>query len=110
MKNFNVNGVCRPDRHYMVELGSRLAEIKKMIDDGEYFAINRARQYGKTTTLKALAEYLRNDYAVISLDFQRMSYLDFENESAFVNGLAREISRKVRQIEHVPEKTRGELL
>lgn len=110
MKIFNVNGVCRPDRHYMVELRSRLAEIKKMIDAGEYFAINRARQYGKTTTLRALAEYLRNDYAVISLDFQRMSYLDFENESAFVNGLAREISKRVRLIEHVPEKTREELL
>ena len=27
---------------------------------------------------------------VVSLDFQRMSYLDFENESAFVHGMARE--------------------
>ena len=38
----------------MVNLESRLAEIKKMIDAGKYFTINRGRQYGKTTTLNAL--------------------------------------------------------
>lgn len=44
-KMFNISGACRPDKHYMVQLGTRLAEIKKMIDEGDYFAINRARQY-----------------------------------------------------------------
>lgn len=58
-----------------------------MIENGQYFTINRARQHGKTTTLRALADYLKTDYTVISLDFQRMSSLDFENESAFVNAL-----------------------
>ena len=74
IKQFNVNGACRPDRHYMVELGSRLEEIRKMIDDGAYFSINRARQYGKTTILRALAEYLKKDYFVLSLDFQRILF------------------------------------
>ena len=57
-RKFNVNGVCRPNRHYMVDLSSRLAAIKKMVDDGAYFTINKARQYGKTTMLQALAHYL----------------------------------------------------
>ena len=103
IKQFNVNGACKPDRHYMVELGSRLEEIRKMIDDGAYFSINRARQYGKTTILRALAEYLKKDYFVLSLDFQRMSYLDFEQESSFVHGLAREILRKIKTENDIAE-------
>lgn len=27
--------------------------MKRMVDEGEYFTINRARQYGKTTTIDA---------------------------------------------------------
>ena len=55
-KFFNVNGSCNPQIHYMIDLSERLSEIKKMVDAGEYFTINRARQYGKTTLLAALAE------------------------------------------------------
>lgn len=55
-KTFNINGACKPESHYMVNLTSRVEQIKKMVDAGEYFVINRARQYGKTTTLQALAQ------------------------------------------------------
>ena len=110
IKQFNVNGACKPDRHYMVELGSRLEEIRKMIDDGAYFSINRARQYGKTTILRALAEYLKKDYFVLSLDFQRMSYLDFEQESSFVHGLAREILRKIKTENDIAEEIKEEFV
>ena len=48
-KYFNVNADCKPNMHYMVHLDERLKEIKKMIERGDYFTINRARQYGKTT-------------------------------------------------------------
>ena len=44
-KIFNVNGPCKPDKHYVVDLRLRLDEIKKMIDAGEYFVISKARQY-----------------------------------------------------------------
>lgn len=66
---FNITGPCLPCEHYMVDLQSRLAVMKKMIDRGQYFTINRARQFGKTTILKALYQYLKKDYYVISLDF-----------------------------------------
>ena len=62
-----------------------------MIDAGEYFTINRARQYGKTTLLAALAEYLKSEYKVISLDFQTISYGDFENEEKFVAAFSNEV-------------------
>ena len=61
-------------------------KIKKMIDAGQYFTINRARQYGKTTTLRALAKYLVQDYVVVSLDFLsqlRGYYIDRDVTPAF---------------------------
>ena len=85
---FNVTGACDAQFHYMVDLRERLAEIKKLVDAGEYFTINRARQYGKTTTLNALAEYLQDEYIVVLLDFQKMSGNDFENEETFANSFA----------------------
>ncbi|MCD7743940.1 MAG: AAA-like domain-containing protein [Lachnospiraceae bacterium] len=90
-KTFNTNGVCLPDRHYMVDLNSRLAIVKTMVDAGDYFTINRARQYGKTTILHALTDYLRPYYSVISLDFQGLSFTDFESEEHFVAAVSRQI-------------------
>ena len=63
-KHFNTTGLCFPDEHYMVNIDGRLEEIKGMVDRGEYFAVNRARQYGKTTTLNRLAEKLSGEYIV----------------------------------------------
>ena len=56
-RTFNITADCKPSFHYMVDITDRLEQIKKMIDAGQYFTINRARQYGKTTTLRALAKY-----------------------------------------------------
>lgn len=89
---FNTEGQCEPDRHYMVRLDERLKKIKeRYVDMGSYLVINRGRQYGKTTTLRALAEYLRRDYAVILLDFQKMGNANFKDESAFVRAFIRQI-------------------
>lgn len=90
-KHFNVSGDCQPDLHYMVDISDRLMQIKQMVDEGQYFTINRARQYGKTTTLMALAELLRKEYLVLSLDFQMLSYADFETEQKFVPVFCREL-------------------
>ena len=54
-KKFNVTGLCVPTKHYMVDITERVGQIREMVDAGAYFTINRARQYGKTTTLAALA-------------------------------------------------------
>ena len=43
--------------------------IKSMVDKGQYFTINRARQYGKTTTLHLLETFLEKDYFVLNLDW-----------------------------------------
>lgn len=93
-KYFNITGSCNPAMHYMVNLDSRLSEIRKMIDKGEYFTINRGRQHGKTTILKALKKYLSDDYIVVDMDFQFMSHSNFENEEMFTRAFARELWRK----------------
>ena len=53
MKKFNVTGLCTPEEDYMVDISGKIAQIKKLVDSRSYFTINRARQYGKTTTLAA---------------------------------------------------------
>lgn len=53
-RTFNVTGSCDTQLHYMVDITDRLEKIKVLIDNGDYFTINRARQYGKTTTIRAL--------------------------------------------------------
>ncbi len=82
-KTFNTNGYCDPGLHYMVDLSGRLEEIKSMVDARKYFTINRARQYGKTTILTALSDFLKDDYEVYSIDFQTFSHADFESEQSF---------------------------
>ncbi len=54
-----------------------------LVDEGAYFTINRARQYGKTTTLNELAKVLAEDYFVVRLDFQSLSSACYKDENAF---------------------------
>ena len=82
-KVFNVSGDCKPKLHYMVDITERLKKIKEFVDRGEYFVMNRARQYGKTTTLRALKGYLQEEYTVISLDFQKLGAHVFRDENTF---------------------------
>ncbi|MCD7818052.1 MAG: AAA-like domain-containing protein [Lachnospiraceae bacterium] len=103
---FNTDGYCDPELHYMVDLSGRLEAIRSMVDDGKYFTINRARQYGKTTTLYALAEYLSEEYRIISLDFQGLSYADFETEERFVSAFSRQI---LLAVDGLPDEVRLEL-
>lgn len=82
-KVFQVTGPCIPQKHYMVDLAERIGQIKKMIDAGAYFMINRARQYGKTTTLAMLNRELGEAYLVIWLDFQALGSASYKDENTF---------------------------
>lgn len=101
---FNVTGACDGSIHYMVDLRSRLEKIKKMIDQGDYFTIHRARQYGKTTLLNALQSCLQEEYVVVSMDFQFLSHASFENERTFVCSFSRELLRIGKENEMLPQK------
>ena len=88
-RRFNITGICVPQRHYMVRLDDRLKKIKEdLVDYGSYFVINRGRQYGKTTTLRALEHYLKEDYIVASLDFQGLGTEEFVDAQTFSRAFA----------------------
>ena len=99
-RRFNVTGFCDPQKHYMVNLDDRIKRIQEdYVDYGSYFVINRGRQYGKTTTMKALAKYLAEDYLVFSLDFQQMSTSTFSDDATFVKGLANRLLIALKRME-----------
>ena len=102
--HFNTEGQCEPEIHYMVKLDERVYRIKRFfIDRGKYFIINRARQYGKTTTLYALEEYLKKDYVIVSMDFQGISTTEYQDESAFVKAFKRMFTDALGENESKPE-------
>lgn len=81
---FNTEGRCDPRIHYMVKLDERLDIIRRRyVERGSYFVINRGRQYGKTTTLRLLGEYLADEYIVLSMDFQEIGSEEFRSEKVF---------------------------
>ena len=82
-KRFNTTGICYSDEHYMVDMDKRLLEIEKLVDCGQYFTINRARQYGKTTMIHQLAEHLSGRYSVFSISFEGLSEDVFAGEASF---------------------------
>ena len=103
MKVFNTTAVCIPEKHYMVDISERVKEFKKLIDLGEYFTINRARQYGKTTTITALKNEIAGIYVTISLDFQGISKGGFASEEEFVQEFSRLILKKKKTISPIPK-------
>ena len=49
----------------MVSTEKRFKAVQALIDAGEYFTINRARQYGKTTMLDMIWRRLKDQYLII---------------------------------------------
>jgi len=70
----------------MADTSEKLAQIMRFVELGEYFSINRGRQYGKTTTLFLLETRLPEKYTVISISFEGVSDKMFESEAEFCQG------------------------
>ncbi|MCL2158403.1 MAG: AAA family ATPase, partial [Oscillospiraceae bacterium] len=83
MKRFNVTGICVPDENYMVDISEKIAQIKKLIDNRCYFTINRARQYGKTTTLYEIRRRLSKEYLIVKISFEGLGEDCFESDGNF---------------------------
>ena len=105
MKQFNTTAVCIPSKHYMVDISARVEEIKKLVDAGKYFTINRARQYGKTTTLSALRKTLEKTSNVASISFEKISEAGFATEQSFVKAFCRLIKREARNGLSIPSES-----
>ena len=85
-KQFNITGVCIPEKHYMVDISGKTAKIFDMIEQGDYFVINRPRQYGKTTTIDMLDRLLKTsaEYFPIEISFEGIGEEGFKSADVFI--------------------------
>ncbi len=96
-KRFCVTGTCIPEKHYMVDISARIDRItKEYIENGQYFTMTCARQYGKTTTLYLLERQLIDDYLVLSLSFEAADEY-FESLLRLAEGLSLDIGECLRR-------------
>ena len=96
MKRFNVTGLCMPARDYMVDISDKISKIRNMVEMEEYFTINRARQYGKTTTLQMLKKDLSTDYIVSRISFEGIGSTIFSDEANFCLGFDELFGKSLR--------------
>ena len=106
MKEFNVTGTCIPEENYMVDMTEKLDQMIRMIEKGQYFTINRARQYGKTTALALLYRRLREKYTIIRLSFEGTGEISFSSDRAFVEMFIR-AAAEFGKITGIPEELLG---
>lgn len=87
-KKFNVTGLCIPNKHYVADVSKKLGKTYNMVVEGEYFIINRPRQYGKTTMLYNLSESLSTseEYMVFNISFEGIGDDIFKEEALFSEG------------------------
>ncbi|MDR1558964.1 MAG: ATP-binding protein [Clostridiales bacterium] len=95
-KKFNVTGLCNPKLHYMVDTSEKInIIIRSYINQGAYFTLNRARQYGKTTTLSFLERELEKDNIVIRMSFEGKSEY-FASSEIFAGAIRKHIINSVK--------------
>ena len=98
MKRFNTTGLCNSKKHYMVNISEKLEKIKALIENEEYFVINRPRQYGKTTTLFCLKKELLKKYLVISISFEGIGDVIFNDEQLFCKTFFKNSAKSIKLI------------
>ena len=87
-EKFNVTGLCIPNKHYVADVSKKLGKTYNMVVEGDYFVINRPRQYGKTTMLYNLSESLSTseEYMVFNISFEGIGDDIFKEEAVFSEG------------------------
>ena len=91
MYKFNVTGLCIPEEDYMVDISGKIKQIRELVEKRCYFTINRARQYGKTTTLNELRKSLADEYIVISICFQAIGEDCFKSSELFCKAFIKQV-------------------
>ena len=97
-KRFNITGSCNPEWHYMVDSAKRFKYVEELVDLGEYFTINRARQYGKTTTLMMIWRRMSDRYLVVPMSFEGLGDSAFASEETFVATFSKMMTNRLASI------------
>ncbi|MEQ1745497.1 MAG: AAA family ATPase [Saprospiraceae bacterium] len=100
-KKFNITGVCLPDQHYMADVSGKFNAIVNLVGEGEYFIINRPRQYGKTTMLHRLAVVLNQtgEYLCLRISFEGIGDTAFQSEEGLAPMFFRQLARYASRID-----------
>ena len=97
-KRFNTTGSCNPAQHYMVDTSRKLAQIEEYIEEGSYFTINRARQFGKTTTMDSLFRLLSDKYFMIKISFEGLGEDDYREGRLFLAEFQKILVKKIKTV------------
>ncbi len=102
-KKFNITGNCVSRLHYMVDISAKLVEILDLVENGEYFTINRPRQYGKTSAYYRLFALLRErpEYLAFPISFEGVGDTVFTEEKSFCQMFLRQLEKKMIQFGEV---------
>ena len=84
----------------MVDTSKKLAQIEEYIDDGLYFTINRARQFGKTTTLDSLFRLLSDKYFIIKISFEGLGEDDYREGRLFLAEFQKILVKRIKTISY----------
>ena len=99
-KKFNTSVTCDPKKHYMVDTTAKMKVFESLIDNGNYFTITRARQFGKSTTLNWIYDNLSDRYLVIPTSFEIFSDNDWVNVSTFCRYFCTKIIKASRKLKN----------
>ncbi len=83
---FNTTGTCIPSLHFTADISGKVQQVMEMITRGDYFTINRPRQYGKTTLIYHLFHEMQKDkdYLPIDISFEGLGSSSYSSASRFI--------------------------
>ena len=100
-KRFNVTGTCFPQKHYMADISAKFKIVSEMIEYGDYFAINRPRQYGKTTMLQTITQALMQskEWLVFNISFEGIDSATGAEAGSFCQAFLEFLAKRMRDQE-----------
>jgi hypothetical protein len=103
MKDINTAGSCDSAKHYMLDASTRLKGVEQMIDKEQYFVIHAARQSGKTTCRRDLAQRLNAEerYYTLYCSLEEIQNIDDPREGT--QGIVMKIKNRIRH-SVIPQK------
>jgi hypothetical protein len=106
---FNTTGTCIPARHFAADISGKVKQVMEMIARGDYFAINRPRQYGKTTLIYHLFQAMQadKDYLPLDISFEGIGSAAYASADRFIPAVLDLLSMR---LEYMDEKEAAALL
>ncbi len=70
----------------MADMSEKLARIETMVIKGNYFTVNKPRQYGKTTMMFLLEQQLKKnkDYLPLNISFEEIDAPTYRDQEQFI--------------------------